>query len=218
DRLAGIPGLEEMKSESLDGEGEVNMEFALDTDIDEAANDVRARIDRIRDNLPEGADAPEIRTAESGADEVLMLTLTSSRLNALQITDYIDRYIVNRLRSIDGVSQVQIWGERRYAMRVWLERTALAARGLTVADVTEALRAQNIELPAGRLESTTREFTLRAMARFNDVQDFEQRVIGTSTNGYLVRLGDVARVELGAESLRSLARANAKPAVTLAIV
>src|SRR5699024_95046 len=108
DRLAGIPGLEEMKSESLDGEGEVNMEFALDTDIDEAANDVRARIDRIRDNLPEGADAPEIRTAESGADEVLMLTLTSSRLNALQITDYIDRYIVNRLRSIDGVSQVQI--------------------------------------------------------------------------------------------------------------
>lgn len=217
-QLAGIPGMEEMKSESLDGEGEINMEFSLDTDVDEAANDVRARLGRIRDNLPEGAEAPEIRTAESGAEEVLMLTLTSSRLNALQITDYIDRYIVDSLRAIDGVSQVEIWGERRYAMRIWLDPVALAARGLTVENVTEALRAQNVELPAGRLESKTREFTLRAMARFDDVQDFEQLVIGTGKNGYLVRLGDVAGVELGSESLRNLARTNAEPAVTLAIV
>lgn len=217
-RFAGIPGLKTMTSESTDGEGEINMEFTLDTDIDEAANDVRARLDRVRDSLPDGADAPQIRTQQSGADPVLMLTLTSSRLNALQITDYIDRYIVDRLRTVDGVSQVAIWGERRYAMRIWLQRTALAARGLTVEDVTTALRAQNIELPAGRLESTTREFTLRAMARFDDVQDFEQLVVGTGNNGYLVRLGDVARVELGAQSLRSLARANGEPAVTLAIV
>src|SRR5699024_10841324 len=118
----------------------------------------------VRDNLPEGAEAPEIRTADARAEEVLTLTLTSNRLSALEITDYVERYILNRLRTIDGVSQVQMSGERRYAMRVWLDRQALAARGLTVADVIEALQAQNIELPAGRLESQTREFTLRTEA------------------------------------------------------
>lgn len=217
DQMAGIPGLEEMTSQSRDEHAEINMEFSLDTDVDTAANDVRGRLGRIRDNLPEGSEAPEIRSADSGAQEVIWLTLTSERLNPLEITDYADRYLVDRLSTVQGVSQVRISGERRYAMRVWLDRQALAARRLTVEDVADALRAQNVELPAGRLESEAREFTLRTVSGFTSVQDFRELVIGTTPGGHLVRLAEIARLELGAESLRSVGRTNGQVAVNLGI-
>ena len=217
EQLAGIPGLEEMTSESVDEQAEINMEFSLDTDAAEAANDVRTRLGRIRDDLPDDAEAPSIRTADSSAEEVMSLTLTSDRLNPLEITDYVERYLVNRLSTVDGVSQVQLSGERRYAMRLWLDREALAARELTVEDVAQALSTQNVELPAGRLESESREFTLRTLSGFTQVQDFRELVIASGPEGNLVRLGEVARVELGAENQRSLARSNGQVAVSLDI-
>lgn len=216
--LSGIPGLVEIRSESMFGQAEIELQFRLGTDIDEAANDVRARLGRFRDRLPEGAEPPEIRTAGSSTEAVMSLTLTSQRLDALELTDYADRYLVKRLSTVAGVSQVRIAGGRRYAMRIWLDRESLAAHGLTVEAVIESLRSHNVELPAGRLESKTREFPLRIVAEFHNAQDFRNLVIATGPEGNLVRLNEVARISLGPQNLRSLARANGEPAVSLYIV
>ena len=147
----------------------------------------------------------------------MYLNLASDRLNGLEITDYADRYLVDRLSTVPGVARVGISGQRRYAMRVWLSRESLAARGLTVTDVESALRAENVELPAGRIESVDREFTLRTDTGFAGVGDFRKLAIGRGADGQLVRLGDVAEVRVGAENERSIARSNGEPAVSLAI-
>ncbi|MDX1455456.1 MAG: efflux RND transporter permease subunit, partial [Gammaproteobacteria bacterium] len=217
DRVAGIAGIERMTSTSRDERADITIEFNLDRDIDAAANDVRDRVSRMADNLPEGSDPPEVQKADSDVRSVMWLNLTSDRLNTLQLTDYAERVITDRLSTVPGVARVRVSGERRYAMRIWLDRQALAARAMTVQDVEAALRAENVELPAGRLESTQREFTLRTATGLNTVEDFRTLVIGRGPDGQPVRLGDLARVELGAASERNLARANAQAAVSLGI-
>ncbi|HEX7046299.1 MAG TPA: efflux RND transporter permease subunit [Gammaproteobacteria bacterium] len=217
DAVAGIEGIEKMTSSTEDGEARVTMEFSLDRDVDSAANDVRDRISRIVDNLPEEADPPEIQKADSDTDSVIWLSLTSDRMNTLQLTDYADRVLVDRFSTVPGVASVRIGGDRQYAMRVWLDRQALAGRGLTVNDVESVLRAENVELPAGRLESTQREYMLRTQTGLDSAEDFRELVIGRGENGQLVRIGDVARVELAAASERSLARSNGKATVSLGI-
>lgn len=217
DRLAGIEGLKTITSNSRAGNSEVNLEFELSRDINAAANDVREQLASIVDNLPEGADPPEIRKRGGGGESVMWLTLTSERLNQRELTDYAERAIVDRLSTVNGVAQVRVAGARRYAMRIWLDREALAARGLTVLDVQQALQAENVELPAGRLESQAREFTLRTQADFNTAEDFRNLIIGRGAQGHLVQLSEVAQVELGSENLRSIARTNGEPAVSLGI-
>lgn len=217
DRIAGLPGLVKMTSTSRDENSDITLEFSLDRDLDVAANDVRDRLGRIVDDLPEGVTPPEIAKVDAGAQSVMWLTLTSDNMSPLEVTDYAERVLVDQLSTVKGVARVRVAGARRYAMRIWLDREAIAARGLAVADLESALRSENVELPAGRLESAQREFTLRTSTGFNTVDDFRNLVIGRGVDGHLVRLAEVARVELGAENERNLARANGKTAVSLGI-
>ena len=217
DRIAGLEGIVKLTSSSRDERSDIRVEFSLDRDVDEAANDIRDRVGRVMDQLPDDADAPEIAKVDNDTRAVMYLNLTSDRLSGLEITDYAERFLVDRFSSVDGVARVRISGARRYAMRIWLDREAMAARGLTVADVESALRSENVELPAGRLESVSREFTLRTDTGYTTAEDFRRLVIGRGLDEQLVRLGEVADVRVGAENERNVARANTIPAVSLGI-
>jgi multidrug efflux pump len=217
DRIAGLEGIEKLTSTSRDEVSSIVVEFSLERDVDEAANDIRDRVARVVPELPDGADPPEIAKVDDDTRAVMYLNLTSDRMSGLEITDYADRYLTDRFASVPGVARVRISGERRYAMRIWLDRQALAAHALTVADVEAALRAENVELPAGRIESDAREFTLRTDTGYATPEDFRRLVVGRGSEGQLVRLGEVAEVRVGAENERNVARANGIPAVSLAI-
>src|SRR5690606_36988947 len=149
---------------------------------------------------------------------ILWLNMNSERLETLELSDYAERYVVDRLSSIDGVAQVRVGGRQRYAMRIWLDRQALAARGLTVNDVENALRRENVELPAGSIESQDRDFTLRVMRGYEDPDDFAKLTLAKGEDGYLVRLGDVARVERASSERRAYFRGNGQPNVGLGVI
>jgi multidrug efflux pump len=217
DQIAGIEGIVKLTSDSRDERSDIRVEFNLNRDIEAAANDIRDRVSRVVDQLPREADPPEIAKVDNTSRPVMYLNLTSDRLNGLEITDYADRYLVDRFSTVPGVARVRVAGARKYAMRIWLSRELLAARSLTVNDIEAALRAENIELPAGRLESRTREFTLRTDTGFTTEDDFKKLVIGRGEDGQAVRLGEVSEVRIGAENDRSIARADAVAAVSLAI-
>jgi multidrug efflux pump len=144
DRIAGIEGLRTLSSVSADGRSNITIEFNLSRNVDAAANDVRDRISRALNNLPVEAEPPEVSKADVDANPILWMVLSSDRLASLELSDYAERYLVDRLGAIDGVSAIRIGGDRRPAMRIWLDRKALAARGLTAADVEAALRNQNV--------------------------------------------------------------------------
>jgi multidrug efflux pump len=218
DAISGIEGIRSIDSTSRDGISDVTVEFFIDRDLEAAVNDIRDRISRILDNLPPEADPPEIFKVDSNSSVIMWLNLVSDRMDGLELTDYAQRYLVDRFSVLDGVARVWVGGARRYAMRIWLDRQAMAAQAITAADVEQALRSQNIELPAGRVESTRKEFTVRLSRLFNTVEDFEKLVIQQGPDGHLIRLRDVARVERGAEDNRSVLRGNRIPMVGLGIV
>jgi multidrug efflux pump len=215
--IAGISGVQKLTSTTKDEQSTITVEFALSRDADDAANDVRERISRILGMLPDEAEAPRITKQDTGMDATMYLDVSSEQRSLMEITDFADRNLVDRLSVIDGVAVVRISGARIPAMRIWLDREALAARQLTVADIEDTLRAENVELPAGRIESTDREFTLRTETGLRTPEDFENLVVKRS-EGYLVRLGDVADVRLEPESTRRIARSNGRPGLSLGIV
>jgi len=217
DVIAGIEGIEKLTSTSRDARSDIRIEFALTRDVDAAANDIRDRVARVVDQLPTEADPPEISKADSTSDPIMYLNLTSDQHSGLELTDFAERFLIDRFSTVPGVARVRVSGARRYAMRIWLDREALAARSLTVNDVETSLRSENVELPAGRLESESREFTLRTETGFVQESDFRQLVIGRGPEGQVVRLGEVAEVRIGAENERSIARANGADAVSLAV-
>lgn len=218
DRISGIEGIRYIQSSSQDGRSQVTIEFNVDRDIDSAANDIRDRVFGILDDLPPEADPPEIQKVDANEDVIIWLNLSSDRLSVPELTDYAERYLVDRFSVLDGVARVRIGGEQRYAMRVWVNRTELAARNLTTDDVENALRRENIELPAGSIESLQKQFTVRVDRPFRDVSHFERLVVARGAGGYLVRLGDVARVEKGTEEDRVMFRGNGIPMVGLGII
>ncbi|HEY0914859.1 MAG TPA: efflux RND transporter permease subunit, partial [Solimonas sp.] len=218
DRVAGIEGIKTVTSASRDGRSQINVEFELSRNIDDAANDVRDRVSSIVGRLPDQVDPPEIAKADADSSPIIWFVLTSDRMDTLQLTDYAERYIVDRFSTIDGVSQVRYGGERRYAMRVWLDRGRLAARGLTAEDIENALRQQNMERPAGRIESAEREFGLRTARPFRNAEDFNNLVVARGAEGFPVRLSDVAKVELGPQNPRGAFRANGAGALGIGIV
>jgi multidrug efflux pump len=218
DRVSGIEGIRSISSQSQDGRSQITIEFSLSRDIDDAANDVRDRVSRVLDNLPDQAEPPEVVKADSDASPILWMVLTSDRLDTMALTDYAERYLVDRFTTVPGVSEVFVAGARRYAMRVWLDPARLTARGLTAEDVEEALRQQNVERPAGRIESDQREFSLRTQRPFRSVEDFEQLVVARGADGFPIRLGDLAKVELGPEDPRGGFRANGVPSLGLGVV
>jgi multidrug efflux pump len=217
DQIAGLEGIAKLTSSSEDEEANIRIEFNLERDIDSAANDVRDRVSRVVDQLPPEAEMPEVQKADSSVQSVMWLTLTSDSMNQLDLTDYAERVLVDRLSIVDGVARVRVGGQRRYAMRVWLYRQKLAAHGVTVGDIEEALRRENVQLPAGRLEGAQRDFSLRTETGYATAQDFRQLPIGGSADGYVVRLGDVADVVVGAQDTRNAARANGQGAVSIGI-
>jgi multidrug efflux pump len=168
--------------------------------------------------LPVEAEPPDIQKVDSNEDVIMWLNLVSDRMTVPELTDYARRYLEDRFSVLDGVARVRIGGDQTYAMRVWLDRNALAARGLTVSDIESALRAENIELPAGNVESVQRQFSVRTERNFETPDQFAALVIARGDDGHLVRLGDVARVELGTEEDRTVFRGNGVPMIGLGIV
>ena len=215
--VAGIAGVKVIESTSQRGRARTVIEFATGRNIDEAANDVRDAVARVRADLPDDIDEPQITKNDSDSDPVMRIGIASDRLTPAEITDYVERFIVDRLATLEGVAQVEIFGQRRYAIRIWLDRRAMAARNLTVDDIEAALRRNNVELPAGELRSTTRQFTVRAQSRLSTVEQFRQIVI-ERIDGYPVRLADVARIDRGVEDDQTIVRSDGRESVGLGVI
>jgi len=216
--ISGIEGVEFIESESRDGESQITIRFQLGRDVDAAANDVRDRVSRVTDDLPVAADPPEVQRVDANADVIAWWNLVSPNHTVPELTDYAERFLVDRFSILGGVARVRIGGGQGYAMRVWLDREAMAARNLTANDVEAALRAENVELPAGDIESVMRQFTVRVERQFQTAEDFARLVVDRGADGYLVRLGDIGRVERGTVEDRTFFRGNGEPMVGLGIV
>ncbi|WP_306150969.1 efflux RND transporter permease subunit [Roseovarius sp. MMSF_3281] len=214
--VASISGIRSISSESRQGRSRVTIEFEAGQDVDVAANDVRDAVGRVRDDLPEEAEAPEVEKSDADADPVMRLAVTSDRMTTPEITDYIDRFIVDRLATLDGVANLRIYGDRPFAVRIWLDRRALAARKLTVADVERALLRNNVELPAGEVQSKDRQLSVRLNSRLQSVEDFRDVVLDRVA-GYPVRLGDVAQVAPGVADDSTIARSDGRVSIGIAV-
>ena len=218
DRISGIEGIKNITSTSRNGRSDITIEFNLERDIDAAANDVRERVSRALNNLPDQADPPEVSKANSDENAIIWYNLRSTNLNVMELTDYAERFVVDRLSVVDGVARIQIGGGRRYAMKVFLDRNAMAARGITVADVESVIRAENVELPAGEVESVDRNFEVRVARSFLTPDDFAELTVAVGSDGYLVRLGEIAKVELTAEDDETEFRGDGVNMIGLGIV
>lgn len=218
DRIAGIEGIETIRSRSRDGVSDVNIEFSATRSVDDAANDVRDRVSAVADDLPDEANPPEVRKVDADAQAIMWLNLTGEGRDPLWLADYADRIVVDRFASIDGVARIQTGGTSRPAMRIWLDRERLAAYRLTPGDIETALRTQNIELPAGRIEAETQNLTVRVARAYSKVRDFENLIVARGDDGHLVRLAEVARVEVAPENPYNYFRSNGEPGTGLGIV
>ncbi len=234
-QVAGIQGIDRVNSSSRDGRSQINITFTLDRRLDDAANDVRDAVSRVAANLPDQADPPQIAKANADSQTLIFVTLTSSTMNKLALADYASRYLVERMSTIPGVAQVNMVGAQLYSMRIWLDADAMAARGLTVEDVQSALNSQNVELPAGSLESGSKDYTIRVNRGYTKPEDFGALPVvaggglsrlggttaGTTTtaaNGvanvagmqssYVTRLSDIAHVEEGPDDRRKMFMQN----------
>ncbi len=220
--LGGIEGIDFMPSISREEQSQITVTFRLNRNADAAASDVRDRVSRVRRALPEEIDDPVIEKVEADAQPIMFLAFSSDRHSPLEISDVADRRVKDRLQTLPGVAQVRIFGQRRYSMRIYLDPERLAAHSLTVQDVETALSAQNLEVPGGRIEGAQREFTVLSETDLRNKQQFDALILRDSRSaagsGYLVRLSDVGRAELGAEDERVLARLNGKSAVALGVI
>jgi multidrug efflux pump len=217
DSLSGIEGVDVITSLSRQEQSQITVNFVLSRDADSAAADVRDKVSRVRQKLPQGIDEPVIAKVEADAFPVIWLSFTADTLNVLQLTDYANRIAKPMLQTAPGASDVRVYGERKYAMRIWLDPDRLAAYKLTTQDVEDALRRSNVEVPAGRIESKLREFNVTASTDLQTPQEFTNVVI-KSVNGIQVRMGDVARVEQGPQAERTATRLNGKDAITLGVI
>lgn len=217
DSLAGIEGVDIITSISRQEQSQITVRFKLERDPDSAAADVRDKVSRVRQRLPTDVDEPTIAKVEADATPVIWLALNSDTVSPLELSDLANRLIKPRLQTAPGAADVRIWGERRFSMRIWLDPDRLAAYNLTVQDVEDALRRSNLEVPAGRIESSQREFNVTAAT---DVQTPEQfRAIGIrNVNGQTIRIGDVARVEQAPQDERVSVRYNGRDAVSLGVI
>jgi multidrug efflux pump len=218
DAISGIEGVDLITANSRNGSSSINITFNLSRDIEGAANDVRDAISRVVNRLPQDVDPPQVSKQDANSTPILYLNLSDPNLTAEELTDYADRYLVDQFASIDGVSSVNIGGGQRYAMRVWLDAKALAARNLTVDDIDKALLAQNIELPGGSIETAQRETSLRVMRGYQSPESFAGLVVGKGADGHVIALGEVAKIELASEDRRAYYHGNGVPQVGLGIV
>lgn len=216
--LSGIEGVKGIRSSSRDGRSNISIEFDLDRDIDDAANDIRDRVSRRLDNLPEDVDLPEISKQDSDASPIMWMSIVSDTMDPMELTDYVERNIVDRFSVINGVANIRVGGMGRPAMRIWLDRQAMAARNLTVTDIANTLNRENIELPAGRLDAKDKEFTVRMARNYQTAEDFRNMVIEKGRDGHLIRLGEIADVEVAPRTLRRTFRTNATNMIGMGVV
>jgi multidrug efflux pump len=217
DSISGIEGVDYVSSINRAEQSQISVRFKQSRDPDGAANDVRDRVARARRFLPREVEDPVVAKVEADARPIMYNAINSDRHNDMELSDYADRVMKDRLQVIPGVAQVQIFGERRYSMRIWLDRSRLAAYQLTPADVENAIRQQNIEIPSGRIESTDREFTVLAETDLRTPEEFRQ-IILKDAEGYLVRLGDIAEVEIGPADERRMSRFTGKSAIGFGLI
>lgn len=217
DSIAGIDGVEIITSISRSEQSQITVRFKLEKNPDDAAADVRDRVSRVRARLPDAVDEPVIAKVEADATPTIWLAFTSDTLSPLQVTDVINRIVKPRLQTVSGVADVQVNGDRKFSMRIWLDPDKLASYKLTVQDVEDALRKQNLEVPAGRIESQQREFSVTARTDLNTIEQFNAVALKT-VSGYTVRLRDVARIEQAAASERSSVRLNGVPSISAGVI
>jgi len=217
EELSTIQGLRTLSSSSGEENSQITLEFNLDRPVDIAAQDVRDKVSRVRGRLPVDVLEPVIAKQQADAQPFYWLTLSSQNIDLMQLSDVADRLVKARLQSLAGVGSAGIYGERRFSMRVWVKPEELSARGLTVQDVEGAITSRNVEIPAGRIESTRREFSVRSLGELKTPQEFGDLVVA-SQGGQVVKLKDVAKVELGPEDERSIFRYNGDPAVAIGVV
>lgn len=218
DQLSGIDGIELITSSSRDGSARISITFDLGRDIEAAANDVRDAVSRVLGRLPPEIEQIEVRKQDSDARPFMWYSLMSDRLTSEELSDYAERAMVDRFSVIDGIAQVRIGGQRRYAIRIWLDPQAMAARGVTVANIDTALRTQNIEVPGGSIETPDTQIVVRVERLFSDPDSFEQLPIGRGEGGHIIRLGEVSDVSLEAEEPRTLFRGNGNNMIGLGFV
>ena len=217
EELSTIPGVRTLTSSSAEQFSNITIEFTLDRKIEDAAQDVRDRVSAVRGRLPEDIEEPVVAKQDADAQPFFWLSLSGENFDLMQLSDVADRQVKTRLQSLPGVGRALIFGERRFSMRIWLSKNALASRGLTVQDVIAAIRQKNVEVPAGRIESQRREFTVRALGELKTPEEFANLIV-TSGNGQVVKLRDLARVELGPEDERTTLRYGGTTAVAIGVV
>src|SRR5256886_888890 len=217
EELSTIQGIRTLSSTSSEQTSNITLEFTLDRPVDVAAQDVRDKVSRVRGRLPVDVLEPVIAKQSADAQPFFWLAVSSDNYDLMQLSDVADRLVKARLQSLPGVGSAAIFGERRYSMRVWVDPQALSARGLTVQDVESAIAARNVEIPAGRIESTRREFSVRSLGELKTPGEFGEMVVA-SQGTQLVKLKDVARVELGPEDDRSIFRWKSTPSVAIGVV
>ena len=217
DSISGISDIKEIKSDSKNEFSSIKIEFNLNRDMDSAANDVREKVSRVSSLLPKESNQPRVSKSDTDARAVMWIGFSSNQLSAIELNDYLDRNIIDRLSILPGVASITIGGERKYAIRVWLDPDKMSSRNITVTDILRAINSENIEKPAGRLDSNTRELELQMTSKLSDVSEFENIVLKI-VNGSKIRLSDVARLTIGAETDRGFLRANGKNAIGLGIV
>ncbi|MDX9716109.1 MAG: efflux RND transporter permease subunit [Thauera sp.] len=220
DSLAGIEGVDVLSSISRQERSQITVRFRVERDADSAAADVRDRVSRVRQRLPDDIDEPVIAKVEADASPIIWVAFSSDRHSPMEISDFANRIIKPRMQTLPGAADARLYGERRASMRIWLDRDRLAAFGLTVQDVEDAIRRQNVELPAGRIESREREFAVVAQTDLTEPAQFEAIVLrqGAGADAYPVRVRDVGRVEIAPESERTSVRFMGRPAVSLGLI
>ncbi len=216
--INSIDGIRNLTSSSVQGSSSINIEFNLDKDLEAAANDVRDKVSRAVRNLPEDLDAPPVVSkSDADAQRILSMTVQSDGKNILELSDYAENVLAQRIETIPGVSSVQIWGQRRYAMRLWIDPLKLSSYGLTVADVRRALLAQNVELPSGKLTGDNTELTVKTIGNLNTEEGFNNIII-MAQGEKLVRLSDIGKASLEGENMETKMSDSGQPMVAIAVI
>ena len=217
DFVGGTPGLETIDSFSEDESSRITLTFETNLDLDDVANDVRSSVSRVVDNLPEGAEQPEIFKQSAGMRTTMWLSFNSDTMSDLELTDYADRYLTDIFSTVDGVGRVRLGGERELSLRVWLDPIALAARDLTTQEVEKILKEENVEFPAGRIESKDIDLTIKLDKAYKNLENYKKLPLKRAKDGSIITLEDVSRVEIGAESIRTIFKGNGKQVVGIGI-
>ena len=217
DRVGGTPGLINIESMSEDGSSRIEMTFKSDLDLDNVANDVRSFVARVVDELPEEASAPEVYKQSAGFRTTMWMSFSSDFMSDMELTDYADRYLTDYFATVEGVGRVRLGGEREISLRIWLDPIALAARDLTTQEVEQILRSENLEFPSGRIESKDIDLTIKLENAYDKIETYKNLPLKKSFDGSITKLSDVARVEFGPVSTRTVFKGNGKQVVGIGI-